>query len=106
MEYKDLGQKIRDAREDKDIKQKDLAEYLQIEKNTMSQYEKLSRTPDYHVLKKISEKLNVSADYLIGNTNRMIPRITEEYAYLISKYENASENIKTEIHSLLEKEIL
>ena len=65
MQFKNL----RAIREDKDIKQKDIARYLNVSQNTYSQYETgvISLTAD--ILIKLSDYYNVSIDYLVGLTD-------------------------------------
>ena len=60
---------LRSIREDKDIKQKDIAQYLNVSQNTYSQYETgvISLTAD--VLIKLSDYYNVSIDFLLDRTN-------------------------------------
>ena len=60
---------LREIREDKDIKQKDKAKYLNVSQNTYSQYETgvISLTAD--VLIKLADYYNVSIDYLLDRTN-------------------------------------
>ena len=60
---------LRGIREDRDIKQKDIAKYLNVSQNTYSQYETgvISLTAD--VLIKLAEYYNVSVDYLLDRTN-------------------------------------
>ena len=65
MQYKNL----RGIRENHDIKQKDIAKYLNVSQNTYSQYETgvISLTAD--VLIKIADYYNVSIDYLLDRTD-------------------------------------
>ena len=65
MQFKNL----RGIREDKDIKQKEIAAYLNVSQNTYSQYETgvISLTAD--VLIKLADYYNVSVDYLLDRTN-------------------------------------
>ena len=63
-----IGDIIRELREDKDIKQKDLAALFNVKENTWSQYETNSRTPDVETIKKIAVYFNVSIDYLLDLT--------------------------------------
>ena len=69
MQFKNL----RGIREDRDIKQKDIAKYLNVSQNTYSQYETgvISLTAD--ILIKLANYYNVSIDYLLDRTND--PRI-------------------------------
>lgn len=68
MQFKNL----RGIREDRDIKQKDIAKYLNVSQNTYSQYETgvISLTAD--VLIKLADYYKVSVDYLLDRTNNPI----------------------------------
>ena len=65
MQFKNL----RGIREDRDIKQKEIAKYLNVSQNTYSQYETgvISLTAD--VLLKLADYYGVSIDYLLDRTN-------------------------------------
>ena len=65
MQYKNL----RGIREDRDIKQKDIAEYLSVSQNTYSQYETGVISLTAEVLIKLSDYYKVSIDYLLDRTN-------------------------------------
>ena len=58
--------RIRDLREDRDLKQKDIAQYLNIKQNTYSQYENGQRQLPIDVLIKLSKYYGVSTDYILG----------------------------------------
>ncbi len=59
----------RGIREDKDIKQKDIAKYLNVSQNTYSQYETGVISLTAEVLIKSADFYNVSIDYLLDRTN-------------------------------------
>lgn len=65
--------RLRDLREDRDLKQKQLADLLKIHQTTYSDYE-LDRlnipVPALHIL---ADFYHVSVDYLLGRTNRKEP---------------------------------
>ena len=61
----ELYEKIRNIREDKDIRQKDMAKYLHMQPTTYNAYEKGNRTISADMLKNICIFLNVSADELL-----------------------------------------
>ena len=61
--------RLKDLREDADLKQKELAEYLHIKQNTYSQYENGQRELPIDILIKLSKYYNVSTDYILGLTN-------------------------------------
>ncbi len=61
-------QKIRDLREDRDLSQKALAEYLQVHQTTYSDYELGRLNVPVAVLHKLADFYGVSIDYLLGRT--------------------------------------
>ncbi|MBQ7034177.1 MAG: helix-turn-helix transcriptional regulator [Clostridia bacterium] len=65
MQFKNL----RAIREDRDIKQKDVAKYLNVSPNTYSQYETGVISLTAEILIKLSNYYNVSIDYLLDQTN-------------------------------------
>ena len=62
--------RLKDLREDSDIKQKDLAEYLHIKQNTYSQYENGQRQLPIEILIALAKYYNVSTDYILGITDK------------------------------------
>jgi len=65
MQFKNL----RGIREDRDIKQKEIAKILNVSQNTYSQYETGVISLTAEVLIKLSDYYNVSIDYLLDRTN-------------------------------------
>ena len=65
--------RLRDLREDNDLTQKALAEYLHIRQNTYSQYETGQRQLPLDFLIKLAQYYNTSTDYLLGLTNSKTP---------------------------------
>ena len=65
MQFKNL----RSIREDNDIKQKDIAKYLNISQNTYSQYETGVISLTAEVLIKLANYYNGSIDYLLDRTD-------------------------------------
>ena len=65
--------RLRDLREDKDLKQKALAEFLQIHQTTYSDYELERLNIPVAVLHKLADFYGVSVDYLLGRTNTKTP---------------------------------
>ncbi len=59
--------KLKQIREDKDIKQEILAKELGVTQTTISNWESGAREPDIQMLIKISKYFDVTVDYLIGN---------------------------------------
>lgn len=65
--------RLRDLREDKDLKQKDLASLLKVHQTTYSDYELDRLNIPIPVLHALADFYNVSVDYLLGRTNRKNP---------------------------------
>lgn len=63
--------RLKDLREDKDLKQKDVAQYLQIDQRVYSNYETGKREIPVHLLIRLSALYNTSVDYLLGLTQKM-----------------------------------
>ena len=63
---KELRMVIKDLREDNDIKQKTVAEYLGVSQQTYSNYENDHREIPIWVVLKLSRYYKVSTDYLLG----------------------------------------
>ena len=68
-----IAMRIKDLREDSDITQQTIADYLNIKQNTYSQYENGQRQLPIDILIKIAEYYDVSTDYLLGLTNEKNP---------------------------------
>ncbi len=62
--------RLKELREDSDIKQEALAKYLHIKQNTYSQYENQQRQLPIEILVKLSKYYNVSTDYILGLTDK------------------------------------
>lgn len=60
-----LGERLRKLREKRGLKQKEVAEFLQLNPNTYCRYEKGERTPPPEIIAKLAEFLGVTTDYLL-----------------------------------------
>ena len=65
--------RLKDLREDSDIPQRVIAEYLNIKQNTYSQYENEQRQIPLDLLIKLAKYFNVSTDYILGVTDVKTP---------------------------------
>lgn len=63
-----MFQRIRDLREDRDLKQRQLAELLNCSQQVYSNYELSQRDIPTDILIKLANFYNVSIDYLLGQT--------------------------------------
>ena len=62
---------LRAIREDKDISQKTIAEYLNVSQNTYYQYETGVISLTAETLVKLADYYNVSVDYLLDRTDEI-----------------------------------
>ena len=62
-------QRLKDMREDADLKQENIASVLGIRQNVYSRYERGSQTIPLHHLIKLADFYDVSLDFLCGRTN-------------------------------------
>ena len=62
--------RLKDLREDSDLKQKEIAEFLHVKQNTYSQYENGQRQLPIDVLIKLAKYYNVTTDYLLGLSDK------------------------------------
>ena len=65
--------RLKDIREDKDITQKEISDFLHIKQNTYSQYENGQRQIPVSILIKLAEYYNTSVDYLLKLTDEKKP---------------------------------
>ena len=61
--------RLRDLREDRDLTQKQVADFLSIKQNTYSQYENGVRQLPIDLLIRLSRYYTVSTDYILELTN-------------------------------------
>ena len=70
---KEYWEIIRELREDRDLKQKELSSLLSIHQTTYSDYELGRLNIPVSALHVLADFYNVSIDYLLGRTNRKEP---------------------------------
>ncbi len=61
--------RLKDLREDNDVTQKELAEYLHVKQNTYSQYENGQRQLPLDFLISLARYYKTSTDYILGLTD-------------------------------------
>ena len=66
-------QRIKDLREDGELRQKDIAELLGIEQTVYSRYERGFQTIPVPHLLKLADFYGTSTDYLLGRTSIQAP---------------------------------
>lgn len=65
--------RLRDLREDKDLKQAELVEILGMHKTTYTNYEQGKREIPFSLAIRLAEFYNVSLDYIAGLTDIPVP---------------------------------
>lgn len=63
--------RIKDLREDRDVRQSDVAKATGIDQRTLSNYETGKTNPDSYALIRLADFFDVGIDYLVGRTNIM-----------------------------------
>ena len=111
---KNFKDRLKDLREQRALSQKALADKLDVNKQTISQYERGVRKPDLDMLSVLCDFFNVSSDYMLGKTD-VTPRFlnSDDLALLdggplngdeikiVVAYRKASEGRKDAVRALL-----
>ncbi len=94
---------LRALRNEKGFTVEQMAEFLGLNPSTYGQYENGGREPNFSTLKDISDKLNVTVDYLIGHTNMRepLPPVDDELYFEISQIKNS--RVKKAVLTLLKE---
>ena len=66
-------QRLKDLREDHEMKQKEIAAILEIDQRVYSNYETGKREIPTRFIVKLADLYNTSADYILGRTNNIMP---------------------------------
>ena len=85
--------RIKDLREDKDLKQSELAQIINTSQQNLSNYEQEKSSPTKEVWIKLAEYFNVTTDFLMGKTNNpsndsLTNGLTEEEIKELKKYKD------------------
>jgi len=91
-----IGEKIKKLREERNITQKELSEFIGVSKESISQYERGVQTPKPQTLIKLANYFNVSIDYILGRVDIKNSFMIEEY-----KSESLDENTIDKIINIL-----
>lgn len=99
--------RLKDLREDKDLKQKDVAEILNIARSTYSEYEIETKEISIPNIIKLSYFYNTSADYIFYRTDisSPYPRKNYEHTYQNNLKSLRLKNIKTQKATALDLNI-
>ena len=67
-----LAKRLRELRKERNVSRRAVAEAIQIAERTYQRYEEAEREPGASVLAALADFYGVSADYLLGRTDRRI----------------------------------
>lgn len=106
-----FGDRLRELRQERDLKQRDVAKDLYISNKVLSSYERNVAFPSIDLFKKICEYYNVSADYLLqievkkeeepaNDTSRLVA-LTPRQAQLLSYYERLNVENQDAVRGLM-----
>jgi transcriptional regulator with XRE-family HTH domain len=79
--------KLKELRQQRGIRQGELAKLLMVKQGTVSKWENLEREPDFETLNTIANYFGVSIDYLMGREDESLPNdelLTFKIAKLIT----------------------
>lgn len=85
--------RIKDLREDRDMRQSDLARETGIDQRTISNYETGRTVPDAYALVRLADFFDVSIDYLVGRTEQDLSAQMKRVK-LIDKIKDELEELK------------
>lgn len=91
--------RIRDLREDMDLRQIDVAKATGIDQKTLSNYETGKTNPDSFAIIKLADFFGVSADYLLGRTPEHTPD-TQNIISRLSKIQDELDKITSDIKKM------
>ncbi|HOJ78591.1 MAG TPA: helix-turn-helix transcriptional regulator [Bacillota bacterium] len=86
-----FAERLKLLREEKELKQEHVAEYLGVTQQTYSRYENGINEPDIESIKKLAIFFEVSTDYLLG--------LTDKRYYALEKL---PKDIQAEAHNFIE----
>lgn len=91
--------RLRDLREDMDLRQIDVSKATGIDQKTLSNYETGKTNPDSFTIIKLAEFFNVSCDYLLGRTDTKTTAYEDAFKR-IDKIQNELDKLKNDIKKL------
>lgn len=94
-----IRNRIRDLREDMDLRQIDVAAATGIEQKTLSNYETGKTNPDSHAIIKLAEFFGVTTDYLFGYSDSSIKN-AQDIMDKLEKIEKEINDIKRSLRGL------
>lgn len=91
--------RIRELREDRDLRQLDVSNATGIDQRTLSNYETEKTSPDSYAIIKLADFFDVSADYLLGRSNSKTPSV-ESLMKEVQSIQSALTQLYTQLKKL------
>lgn len=95
-----FGDKLIEARKNRELSQKKLGELVDIDKRIISRYETNKTLPSIDVAKKLADALHVSLDYLTGLDYSLFID-DQEMTKLLKGYDNLKDEDKSTIKKII-----
>lgn len=96
-----FGERLLELLEEKEISQKDFAVTLNIAPTTLNGYIKNRSQPDFELVKKIAEILDISTDFLLDSNGGSGLKLSTKELSLISKLRTLSNEQQKIIYDLV-----
>ena len=95
-------ERIRELRRKRGMKQRDLAELVHTNQQTIARYESGDRNPDLETIGKLCEIFGCTVDYLLGRSEIQTPQISDEEWRLLAAWRQADDRARTMVELALE----
>ncbi len=96
----DFGSRLKIVREEKGLKREDIASKIGTSAAIIGRYERGDRTPSIDIAKNIAEALEVSLDYLVGDTTVLLK--DKKMLYRLEVLQKINPNYKDRILYMLD----
>ena len=93
--------RIKLLREEKGMKQSDLAVAMAVSRQTVSNYEIETRQLDPDTIRKLCDIFDCTSDYLLGLSSQRHAQISDADAAIVAAYHAAPESVRQGIDALL-----
>ncbi|MEW8974268.1 MAG: helix-turn-helix transcriptional regulator [Tissierellaceae bacterium] len=94
-----IGERLKELRHEKNLLQKDVANYLNISTSAYGYYEQGKRNLDSDTIKNLADFFNVSTDYLLGRTDNKNGSI--DYKINLNNNNSQPNEVESKIRQIL-----
>jgi transcriptional regulator with XRE-family HTH domain len=97
-----FGKRLKTARKEKGLTQKELAALIHVKHNSISDWENDKNKPDISTVELLCGVLEVTPSYIMGVKETGTPLLTGADAILLKKYHSLSESNKQAVINLID----